>query len=334
MEGLMQALSAQSQSELLELMHIDVWDTRGIDLHSGVAPAFVGPPHHLLQSGTGWGGNIMALWGIGEIEKESPHGPVLEITAPPLTNSSTTADWNSYTWPQVEWFDFSSIKADLLRYSNFSILASGGSIFQHASYLRGLDGQLFDLLADPDKANYLIDKLFEFYFHYYKKLFEKAGDLIDVFAIADDFGTQNSLLISPDLFRQFFSSRMKALADLAHHYDIYFLLHTCGDVEPLIPDFIEAGVDVLDPIQPESMDPAYIKKEYGQSICLRGGISSQQVLAHGSIRQVKEEVKRKLDILMPGGGYIFAPGHPVLQVDIPTENIITMYETAYEYGLY
>ena len=135
-----------------------------------------------------------------------------------------------YSWPDPEWFDFSGIRSDLTIWNNFSIMASGGSVFQHASYL--------------------------------------------------------------------------------------------------------VGVDILDPIQPESMDPANIKKLYGKDICLRGGISSQQVLAHGSSADVEYEVRKKLDDLMPGGGYIFSPGHPVLQVDIPTENIVTMYQTALKYGKY
>ena len=153
-------------------------------------------------------------------------------------------------------------------------------------------------------------------------------------AFADDFGTQSSLLISPEIFDKYFAQKIRKMADLAHQYGSFFLLHTCGNVEALIPRFIELGVDVLDPIQPESMDPARIKKLFGKEICLRGGISSQQVLAHGKPSDVELEVRKKLDVLMPGGGYILSPGHPVFQVDIPTENILTMYKTAYKYGKY
>ncbi|MCK5821952.1 MAG: hypothetical protein KAH17_08695 [Bacteroidales bacterium] len=333
-DRLLKHLALSDPKELLEYLHIDVYDMRGIDLHSGSAPRYIGPEHPILKPGKMWGGNIMALWNIMEYQKESVHGSVLEIQPPPLTANQSLSEWDDYQWPDPDWFDYSEISYDLDKWSDFSIMASGGSVFQHASYIIGLDVQLMDLLTDPDRANYILDKIFDFYYEYYRRLFEQAGNIIDVFALADDFGTQNSLLISPDTFDKYFAGRIRRMADLAHQYDSFFLLHTCGNIEPLIPRFIELGVDILDPVQPESMDPGKIKKLYGKDICLRGGISSQQVLAHGTPKDVETEVRRKLDDLMPGGGYIFSPGHPVLQVDIPTENIITMYQTAYKYGKY
>lgn len=333
-EKLYDATNTNSQRGLLENLQIDVYDMRGIDLHHGTAPNYIGPQHLILEKGDSWGGNIMALWRIKEIEKDTPHGKVLETEFPPLQRYYMGKSWDRYPWPDPAWFDFSDLPVRLENWQGYSIMASGASVFQHASYLVGLDVQLVDMLMRPKRSDYLFDRLFNFYFEYYSRMFEVAGHMIDVFAIADDFGTQNSLLIRPELFDQYFSKRIKKLADLAHKHDIFFLLHSCGNVEPLIPKFIELGVDILDPIQPESMDPIRIKKEYGSEICLRGGISSQQVLAHGSTEDVEEEVKRKLDGLMPGGGYIFSPGHPVLQVDIPVENIVTMYKTAYHYGKY
>jgi uroporphyrinogen decarboxylase len=112
------------------------------------------------------------------------------------------------------------------------------------------------------------------------------------------------------------------------------LLHTCGDVELLVPRFIELGVDILDPIQPESMNPLEIKEKYGQQITLRGGISVQNVISRGSVDEVITETQRIIEALKPGGGYIFSPGHPVLQDDIPVENIIKMYETGFKNGIY
>ncbi len=331
---LMDKLELDTPKDLLNHLQIDVYDMRGVDLHSGTVPAFNGPSHPILKAGKEWGGNIMALWNIQEYQKESSHGPVLEIEPPPLYNKEDLEDWANYPWPDVNWFDFSELKEDLKEWEEFSIMASGGSVFQHASYLRGLDKQLIDMMMMPEASDYLHDKLCDFYYEYYHRLLTAGESSIDILAFADDFGTQNSLMIGPDQFDQHFANRIKRMADLAHKFDAAFLLHTCGDVEPLIPRFIELGVDVLDPIQPESMDPARIKKIFGKDICLRGGISSQQVLAHGNPEDVISEVRNKLDILMPDGGYIFSPGHPVLQVDIPTENIIAMYQTAYKYGRY
>jgi uroporphyrinogen decarboxylase len=124
------------------------------------------------------------------------------------------------------------------------------------------------------------------------------------------------------------------MADLAHCYNIKLLLHTCGNIEMLIPRLIELGVDILDPIQPESMDPLAIKTKYGDRICLRGGISVQHIVSRGTITEVNAETRRIVEALKPGGGYILSPGHPVLQDDIPVENIMAMYETGYKYGFY
>ena len=213
-------------------------------------------------------------------------------------------------------------------------MATGASVFQHATYIRGMDSLMMDMMADPEMANYILDQVFNFYYEYYRLMFEKAGDLIDVFALADDFGMQNKLLIGPEMFDEFVAPRLKKMADLAHSYNIKLLLHTCGNVELLIPRFIDLGVDILNPVQPESMDPLEIKKKFGQQITLRGGISVQNVVSCGTVDEVKAETQRIVKALKRGGGYIFSPGHPVLQDDIPVENIVAMYQTGYKYGLY
>jgi uroporphyrinogen decarboxylase len=213
-------------------------------------------------------------------------------------------------------------------------MASGGSVFQHATYIRGMDTLMMDMMANPEMAHYILDKVFSFYYEYYRRMFEEAGDLIDIFALADDFGMQNTLLIGPELFDEFVALRLNEMAELAHKYNIKLLLHTCGNIELLIPRFIELGVDILDPVQPESMDPVKIKTKYGQRITLRGGISVQNVISRGTVGEVKAETRRIVEALKPGGGYILSPGHPVLQDDIPPENIVAMYETGYKFGLY
>ena len=197
-----------------------------------------------------------------------------------------------------------------------------------------MDSLMMDMMADPDIANYILDQVFNFYHEYYRRMYEEVGDLIDVFALADDLGMQNTLLIGPELFDEYVAPRLKRMADLAHRYNIKLLLHTCGNIEVLIPRLIECGVDILDQIQPESMDPLAIKENYGNLICLRGGISVQNVVSLGNVEEVNAETRRIVNALKPGGRYILSPGHPVLQDDIPLENILAMYETGYEAGLY
>ncbi|MDD4108704.1 MAG: uroporphyrinogen decarboxylase family protein [Prolixibacteraceae bacterium] len=331
-EKLKTALKVKSDKALLEALHIDVYDMRGIDIHTGTAPKYIGPENEFFPAN--WAGAINSFWRIREFENKTDSGWNMEMDAPPLTHAATLEEMMNYPWPDNYWFEYSDLRDKLEYWKDFSIMASGASVFQHATYLRGMDTLMMDMMAYPEAANFVLDKFTDFYFEYYRRMFEVAGDLIDVFALADDFGMQNTLLISPEMFDEFVAPRLKKMADLAHSYNIKLLLHTCGNVESLIPRFIELGVDILDPIQPESMDPIAIKKKYGNDICLRGGISVQNVVSRGTVEEVKAETKRIVEALKPGGGYIFSPGHPVLQDDIPVENIVAMYETGFKYGVY
>jgi len=332
---LKKALNVDSDIDLLKALHVDVYDMRGIDLRTGVAPSYVGPKSEFFTAGSSdWGGNISCLWRMKETEQQTVAGMNYEFSDPEMKHAQSVEDLEAFPWPQVDWFDFSNIREELKAYEDFSIMASGGSIFQHITYVRGMQEFLLDLAAEPEIAKYLFDKFSDFYFDYYQRMFEEAGDLIDVFALADDFGTQNSTLISMRMFNQQVAGHLQRMIDLAHGYDMKFLLHTCGNIKSWIPRFAEMGVDILDPIQPECMDPVEVKEEHGDIICLRGGISVQETMVNGSPEDVRAEVKRVISGCKAGGGYILSPGHPVLQDDVPTENIIAMYEAGYAFGHY
>lgn len=326
------ALLMDTDTDLLKALHIDVYDMRGIDLHTGTVPRYTGPENEFFPES--WGGNITSFWRIREFENKTLAGWTLDNESPPLSSATEIMECENYQWPSCDWFDFVTLSEQLEEWSDFSILATGGSVFQHPTFLRGMDTLMIDMASNPGMAHYFLDKFTDFYYEYFRRIFQSAAEKIDVFALADDFGMQNSLLISTQMFDDFIAPRLKKMIDLAHEYDICFLLHSCGNVKELIPRFIDLGVDILDPVQPESMDPIEVKKEYGNQICLRGGISTQKTLTNGSVQDVKDETKRIIDHLAPGGGYILSPGHPVLQDEIPIKNIIAMYETAYEFGFY
>ena len=136
------------------------------------------------------------------------------------------------------------------------------------------------------------------------------------------------------MFEQYVKPRLLRCTALAHDFDIKVLFHTDGNVRSVIPDLIEWGIDILDPLQPEAprMDALELKREYGERLSFSGGVSAQDVLSLRGVEEVRNEVKRTIDILGPGGGYILSPGHPSLQVDVPTENIIAMYEAGLAFG--
>jgi uroporphyrinogen decarboxylase len=161
--------------------------------------------------------------------------------------------------------------------------------------------------------------------------------VVDVIAHADDYGTQESQLISPDMFREQIKPRLKTLfervAQLAPNAKRFF--HSCGNVRPLIPDFIEIGVEILNPvhIRAAGMEPVALKREFGKKLVFwGGGVDTQGVLPSGTPQEVKDDVRRNVDALAPGGGFVFNTVHNI-QADVPPQNIIAMWEALQEYGV-
>lgn len=333
-QRLKQALNVTTTRELLRALHVDIFDMRGIDIRgdSSVMPKYIGPADTGIPGN--WNGNITKLWGIKEIVVQTESGPTITQVEYPLAEASSLEQLEQYGWPDPDWFDYADLRERLQGWTEFAILCSGCSVFQHPTYVRGMDKLMLDMATNPAMADFVFDKFTDFYYEFYRRIFEQAGDLIDIFALADDLGMQNTLLISPRMFEKFVAPRLQKMTELAHQYGIKLLLHSDGNIYKIIPRLIELGVDILDPIQPEAMDPLQIKAEFGEHLCLRGGVSAQQILTRGTVEDVVAETKKIIEHLAPGGGYILAPGHPVLTVDMPTENIIAMYETAFTRGRY
>ncbi len=234
--------------------------------------------------------------------------------------------WKLTPGPSPDWFDFSDFAARLEPWRDFAVMASGPSVFQHPTFLRGIENLMLDMAVNPEMAHYLMDRFTNFYLAYFDRMFAAAGGRIDILRQADDLGTQRGLFLSPAMFRTFIKPRIAAIADLAHAYDIKFMFHTCGAVRPLIGDLIDAGVDILDPLQAaKGMEPRTLKDDFGHRLCFHGGICTQHLLPKGTLGQVKSEVRRIAGILGRGGGYILSPCH-VLQLDVPTSNILAVSE--------
>ena len=211
-------------------------------------------------------------------------------------------------------------------------------ILEMALRLRGFEQLFMDFVLDPELVCGLLDRIVEIKSVFWQEALEQVGDEVLVAIEADDLGTQNSLLISPDMYRQYVKPRHKKLFSFikskAPHIKVF--LHSCGAVKPLIPDLIEAGVDILNPVQvsASNMDTKVLKKEFGDVLTFwGGGVDTQRVLPFGTPHEVREEVKRRIDDLAPGGGFVFNTIHNI-QADVPPENIEAMLETLERYGKY
>jgi uroporphyrinogen decarboxylase len=162
--------------------------------------------------------------------------------------------------------------------------------------------------------------------------------MVDVVVEADDLGTQDRPLLNPDIYRSFIKPRHKEIIDVikAAKKDVSVFFHSCGAIREFIPDMIEIGVDALNPVQvsADGMDTKELKQEFGEEIAFwGGGVDTQNVLPNGSQREVRQEVKKRIDDLAPGGGFVFSAVHNI-QADVPPENIVAMWETLQEYGSY
>jgi uroporphyrinogen decarboxylase len=213
----------------------------------------------------------------------------------------------------------------------------GGHIFQAAQSLRGWETFLIDLLTNRPFAEALLDRLAEANVRRFERFAQTVGRYVQVIHFEDDLGMQDRPLLRPELYRQVVKPYHARLFRFAKaNCDAYLLLHTDGAVAPFIPDFIEMGVDALNPVQVSAagMDPRALKRAFGNDITFwGGGCDSQMVLPFGTPDQVADEVKRRIDDLAPGGGFVFGPIHNV-QAEVPAENVVALFQAASEVGVY
>lgn len=213
----------------------------------------------------------------------------------------------------------------------------GGHIFQAGQSLRGWERFLLDLLENRAFAEALMDRLAEANVRRFRRYAETVGQYVDVIQFEDDLGMQDRPLLRPELYRKVVKPYHEKLFRFAKsECDACLLLHTDGAVAPFVPDFIDMGIDILNPVQVSAagMDTKALKREFGEDIVFwGGGCDSQSVLPFGRPEEVADEVKRRIDDLAPGGGFVFAPVHNI-QTEVPPENVVAMFETAREYGVY
>jgi len=211
-------------------------------------------------------------------------------------------------------------------------------LFEMAQRIVGMENLLVMMATDKTLAMVLFDKLAELKLAFWEMALPQLADVVDVISQADDYGTQISQIISPRMFRDQLKPRWKTIFDrlrvLAPNVRRFF--HSCGNVRPLIPDYIELGVEILNPVHVRAagMEPAALKRDFGAALVFwGGGVDTQGVLPNGTPQEVKDEVRRNIEALAPGGGFVFNTVHNI-QTDVPAGNLAAMYEALSEYGIY
>ena len=255
----------------------------------------------------------------------------------PLANASFK-EVCDYAWPDPNWMDVSSIRADALGYNGqYAILGGDWSPFWHdVVELLGMETLFIRMYTEPEVVKKVFESVVDYYFEVSRRIFEEAGDCIDIFFIGNDFGSQCGPLLGPDLFGEFIYPHLVRLADLGRAYRLKVQMHCCGGIEPLIPLMIEAGIDALHAVQPSchGMDLKTLKETFGDKVIFNGAIDSHHILIDGTAETVRKDTRKVLEVMMPGGGYIAGASHDAILEETPVENILAMFDVVCEYGVY
>ena len=227
---------------------------------------------------------------------------------------------------------------ELKRETPYAVVGGiSGVVYEICWYMRGLENLFSDMIEQPEVFEYLIDHTLKFWMDWFGLYLKEVGDVLDVIMIGDDLAGQNGPLFSPRIYRSIIKPRQKQLVQfIKARTQAKIWYHSCGSIIEYIPDLLDNGVDILNPVQvsAKGMDPARLKREFGNRVSFwGGGVDSQKVLPRGTPAEVREQVREHLQAFMPGGGYVFNNVHNI-QADVPAENVLAMYDAAWEFGKY
>ncbi|MEM2932166.1 MAG: uroporphyrinogen decarboxylase family protein [Nitrososphaerota archaeon] len=258
----------------------------------------------------------------------------------PLYNAKTLQDVEKYIPPKAHEGRVRGLRKIAKHYNEDGYAVAmnwfTGGLWELTQWLHGISNSLRDIVLNPELMNAILDKVLEIHMNFIEIILNEVGDYIHIMRYGDDYGTQLGPQMSPKAWEYFIYPRLKKFVSyIKNNAKVKVLLHSCGGIRPLIPKFIDAGIDILNPLQPRAkgMDRKELKKEFGGKLIFHGGLDEQYVLPRGTIEEIETEVKDVIQTFSPGGEYIFSPAHNI-QPDVPPQNILTAYTAALRYGTY
>jgi uroporphyrinogen decarboxylase len=278
-------------------------------------------------------------WGLSR--RMPRDGWYYDLCGHPLAEAASPEEIRRYPWPDPQdpaRFAGLRARAQAARDTGCAVILGGvcSGLTEMSLWLRGYEQFFTDLVADRPMAEVMLDLILETKLRYWERALAEVGDLVDIAMEGDDLGMQQCLLMNPRVYRELVKPRQAQLfSHIKKQAPVFVFYHTCGSVVEILPDLIEVGVDILNPVQVSAagMDTRRLKAEFGRDIVFwGGGVDTQRVLPHGTPQEVRDEVRRRIDDLAPGGGFVFNTVHNI-QADVPPENILAMWETLQEYGV-
>lgn len=313
---LMKHLGCDSKPQALKKLHVDfVYVAK---------PKYTGPriPHNYDVFGC----RFRYVQYSSGVYRECVSHPLADYTAVEKIKKN-------YAWPKPDWWDYSHLKKWVRGKENHPI--SGGTYepFLKYKYLRGEGKALMDLILNPDIVHYCLEKLFLLGYEEFYRIYEQIPGKVLYSYVSEDMGSQKDLMFSRQHIRQFLLPRIVKMIELVHQAGAFVFHHNDGSIRRIIPDMIEAGIDILNPIQwrCDNMNREGLKRDFGHKVIFHGGMDNQYTLPFGTVDEVRQEVRDNLRILGEKGGYILAPCHNIQSIT-PVENILVMYETCFHEG--
>jgi uroporphyrinogen decarboxylase len=286
-------------------------------------------------------------WGISKKKVPNESGSFMyQMLDHPLAEAGSVEEIINYPWPELNEDCLHDIEKDvrtLYKETDFALTATfGGNVWERSYFLRGMEKYMIDMMINPQIANAIMESVLKVQMKVDEAVFKAIGKYLTYMRFnGEDLGSQSGPLVSVELFRKMIRPKLETEWRAAKKLfqsvnpDGKISIHSCGAITKFIPDFIEMGADILNPLQPNAagMDTALIKKEFGDKLSFHGAVDSQDVIAQGTIEDIRKEVKKRITDLAPGGGYILSPSHNI-QAGVNPEKVVALYEAVKEFGKY
>jgi uroporphyrinogen decarboxylase len=315
-KNLLKYLNCENEESLFKKLNIDAPFT--------VSPKYVGPS--IPPDSDVFGCRFKKIRYHG--------GEYNECIYHPLADYKTLSEIKkNYKFPEPDWWDYQDIPKQIKGKEDLPIRGGGSEPFLTYKNLRGDEQAFIDLIENPDIVHFVLTKLYDLAYENTRRIYESIPGKVLITYVAEDMGSQEDLMYSPSQIREYFIPHMKRMIKLVHEAGAFVFHHSDGAIRKIIPDMIEAGIDVLNPIQwkCKGMEREGLKKDFGDKLIFHGGVDNQYTLPFGTKEEVEKEVLDNIKILGENGGYILAPCHNIQSIT-PPENIVTMYRVGYENG--
>jgi len=324
-EALMEYLGVPTYIDALDKMEVDLrW----------IGVPYIGPKERGTPT---LGGEGTDIWGNGMKAAKNQYNTYFEIVHHPLAKCESVDEIMSYDWPSLDWFDYSGVKEEIKankKTDDRAIMFFAGRAFETPWYMRGQEQFFMDMMENPEIINAICSKVREFYYQRALRVIDAADGEIDVIGSGADIGGQQSLMLSPDMWREQIKPHSAGLVRPFRDMGLCTFHHSCGSVDVVIDDYVDIGIQILDPIQVSAagMRPEGLFTRFGDRISFHGALDVVELLPKSTAQEVYDETMRMISVLGGNYGYFVSPTHQI-QGDTPPENVAAIYQAARDYGV-